>query len=491
VQPPHGGWLETLENTGHRVEATLEDPGDLRLYFYTEDMSPINPGNFRGNVQVADRGSKTLLTRPDARSEFLAANITPELPVTVTANIWIAESRESLTFEFDDLTGTVWGFAEEEDEKPLIVGPQGSPEIYRADNGFHIVEATLPRPGELRVFVYDEWKTPVDVTLVKGSIRVDGTTKPLTRYAPEDEFLSAFVAPDTMTFPATLWLRGKEEEFRFSFDDVTRDPDIEAELAASMAHMDHSPLHGGQFFMADNMFHHLEGTMPIPGQFRLYFYDDRKRPIDPRNFSGTAYIEHLNEKTGAVTEQEFALTHQKPVDEFLTATLEGDFPYTLFVRVNLGGEMKRYDFQFDELTIDKPARGPAMTPAAATSGAEAGGGHEHIRIPFTMPATIEGLIQILEDRLAQAESRIDQGQLKTLYQPALDIQDIVAELAGKTDGLSVRDRGSVRLLVGAVNRTVNKMDRAGDTGDGARARKVLNELREHVAEIREIYSQSV
>ena len=57
------------------------------------------------------------------------------------------------------------------------------------------------------------------------------------------------------------------------------------------AHMDHSPLHGGQFFMAANSYHHLEGALPRPGEFDLYVYDDYKRPLDPRNFAGEVVFE--------------------------------------------------------------------------------------------------------------------------------------------------------------------------------------------------------
>jgi hypothetical protein len=44
-------------------------------------------------------------------------------------------------------------------------------------------------------------------------------------------------------------------------------------------HRDHSPKHGGTFFMAMDNHHHLEGVLEPSGIFRVYLYDGFTRPL--------------------------------------------------------------------------------------------------------------------------------------------------------------------------------------------------------------------
>ena len=55
------------------------------------------------------------------------------------------------------------------------------------------------------------------------------------------------------------------------------------EPAGPLPHADHTPKHGGVFFMAPNGFHHVEGVL-VDREFRLYLYDDFTRPMDVRPF---------------------------------------------------------------------------------------------------------------------------------------------------------------------------------------------------------------
>jgi hypothetical protein len=494
VQPPHGGWLQAIEGTAYQVEAALPETGDLRLYFYGPQMTPVDPRNFHGGVETipADSQSphsKMNFSQPTPRAEYLQAKIPPELPQKIHVSLAVGDGRREMEFEFSELSEAPWdATGDSAKAKPLILGPHGSPELYPSADGFHFVEAALPRPGEFRLYFYDGWKNSVDPGLFSAEIEVDGNKLPLTRLSQSDDFQVAFLHPQTpMRVKAAVWIGGKRETFAFNFDDVTVDPATRANTG--LAHMDHTPLHGGQFFMADNLFHHVEGAMPGPGEFRVYFYDDYKRPIDPRNFSGTARIEHLNDKTGEVTEDVFPLEVQ-PGADYLKAIVPGTMPATLYALVKLGGADKRFDFQFHEITVDTGGAKP-MTAMSGVGPAGAAPGlatqHSHYRPPFVIPGTVAEILAAIEAKQEDLRRRIAAKDWYTLYQPAFDLRDLVGALTKLDTGVDARQLGRIKILFGTLNRTTNRIDRAGDTTDIPRVQATFDEIEGSLRDLRSIF----
>lgn len=63
-----------------------------------------------------------------------------------------------------------------------------------------------------------------------------------------------------------------------------------------MAHADHTPKHGGTFFMASNNKHHLEGVYSKECGFQLYIYNEYTEPITVMGIQ--AFIKIIEETDG-------------------------------------------------------------------------------------------------------------------------------------------------------------------------------------------------
>ena len=244
-----------------------------------------------------------------------------------------------------------------------------------------------------------------------------------------------------------------------------------------MGHMDHTPVHGGwQFFMADNLYHHIEGTMPEKGTFRMYFYDDWKTPLDPRNFAGTVIIEHEDAATGNVTEEAIPLAHAEGTG-YLDAAIPYDPPVAFYTKVWLAGVETRFDFEFDEFTVEPPKEARSADVRL----------HSHKRDPLDIPPTTEGILREIQKRDAALKGLIAKKDWFSLHYPAFDAKDLMAGLAENQDGLNVRQRGQLKTAIGLVNRGANALDRAGDTGDEARVTQAYGTFAEGVAALAAIY----
>jgi len=230
---------------------------------------------------------------------------------------------------------------------------------------------------------------------------------------------------------------------------------------AGMGHMDHTPLHNGEFFMADNLYHHLEGTLTEPGVFRLYFYDDWRVPLDPRNFSGRAFIERDNPKTDELIVTEYALEIAREGDMWLTAELPEDVPIILNAKVMLAGEEKRFDFQFEQLTVEPvgPVKGGPIRY------------HTHERPELVIPDSPQDVLKEIRKRDVLIKNLIDKKDWFALQYPALDTMDYAAALLAKQEGLNPRERNDLRRAITSVNLGSNALHNAGDSLDEARVKR--------------------
>ncbi|HVS13432.1 MAG TPA: hypothetical protein VMV46_05895 [Thermoanaerobaculia bacterium] len=242
------------------------------------------------------------------------------------------------------------------------------------------------------------------------------------------------------------------------------------------AHMDHSPLHGGQFFMAPNMYHHLEGALYEGNVFRVFVYDDFKEPVDPRNFAARIVVEHYDRESGEFTEEEFPMAPVVGTDH-LEGALDTELPAEFYAAVWLAGEEQRFDFYFDEYSQDVPAAPRVVAGLPGTAE------HGHERPPLDIPEDPLATVRELVTRSRRVAEKIEQGDWLFLYVPAFDGRDLAEALLGKLDGLAARDRGRARKAVSRVLQSAAELDRAGDLGDEGRARQALSRFDDAVREI--------
>src|SRR5262249_56721350 len=128
-------------------------------------------------------------------------------------------------------------------------------------------------------------------------------------------------------------------------------------------HGDHNPRHGGLFFMADDNWHHLEGTYRPNGTFRVYFYNDYTQAIPPAGFSGRVAV--LDAKDNEVTS--FPLKRSL-VRNALDAPITGaELPLSLKLHVKFKADDKDRVFDFPFKEPSKEPAAPPKTPMPAAS----------------------------------------------------------------------------------------------------------------------------
>jgi len=300
-------------------------------------------------------------------------------------------------------------------------------------------------------------------------------------------------------------------------------------------HGDHNPRHGGQFFMADDSWHHLEGTYPRGGPFRVFFYDDYTRPMPVKGFSGSVALLDANEK-------ELDSFPLKPgrITNALETPIKGPaikgaalpLKVKLKVRFDPEGKERPFDFTFAENTTEPSSPAPVVTTAGATArpSAPAGGASraaaatarpatptpaatvatappvlgaapdvsasaltmsrtEAAQLAQDLPKDSAELLKLMELRRAEVEALIHDGSFGMVYVPTMLAKDVALALEDHGNELTDRQRVS---LTSAVRRLVVaswRLDQYGDLGDREKITQAYTLFAAAAAEIKNAYAE--
>jgi hypothetical protein len=252
------------------------------------------------------------------------------------------------------------------------------------------------------------------------------------------------------------------------------------------AHGDHNPKHGGIFFMAPDNWHHLEGTYPAAGRFRVYIYDDFSRPLpldQARKVRGRVVTkEAVDPKTGAVRELASTALVLARNGAFFEARLEAlPLPAKLTAKISFTADNKesRFDFAFPAYTVDLPTS-PAPTSSAAV-------GRPDAPVAATAPsAPSTNLLADLKARSDEVAALLKSGTLGAVYVPALQAKDLALEIQS-TQPEPEREtlEASVRQIVIAAY----QLDNFGDLGDAAQAQEAFRAMNAAIAQLDSVVSE--
>ena len=234
--------------------------------------------------------------------------------------------------------------------------------------------------------------------------------------------------------------------------------------AAAGAHMDHTPRHGGTVFMAPDGFHHIEGTYPEPGLFRLYATDNYREPVEVSGWAGRAVTEEeYDETTDEFIEVAAFDLFPSPDGAFLEALLpNSDVPAEVTAKVIFQEDFpfERFDFIFGALSVeDAPAAlnfavadAPAAVPLAQ-------------RIMPDIPAEPEQIAAQIVTRDQQVQGMIERGAFAEIFIPALQAKELALALQQRATELSMADRNQVQIAVRHLVRAAYLLDWYGDLGN--------------------------
>jgi hypothetical protein len=224
----------------------------------------------------------------------------------------------------------------------------------------------------------------------------------------------------------------------------------------TLAHGNHNPQHGGQFFMATDAWHHLEGTYPSPGVFRIYLYDNYTKALSKERTAAVKARVVTKETTDPQTfvTREVASVPLTPSADgsYLEATIaEVPLPASLVVQAAFTADTpeQRFDFTFAEHSVD--AAPPTIDGAT--------------RLAMDVPDDPAGVLAMLIERRESVREVVGRGGLTEVWVPALQAKELALALELHAREFPAGQRAQVSEAVRQVVLAAFRLDAAGDRGE--------------------------
>lgn len=242
-------------------------------------------------------------------------------------------------------------------------------------------------------------------------------------------------------------------------------------------HASHEPHNGGVFFMSRDNWHHVEGTLPDPGVFHLYVYDNYSLPMPTTMMSGRLVFQEFWDQNGQEVRPPIA-TPLVPSPDGVSFTvvddrlaLERDFNVRLRFRPELPEE-DRFDFTFYDYSRLETGRASARSPWTDT---------------LVLPETPGVLFDALLSRVSLVDGLLKQNRLNQLFYSALAAKDLALALLKNPGDLDEEKRAELNRAVTTIVRAAWRLDQYGDYGDRPGSEAAFRMMTDGVERIKALY----
>jgi hypothetical protein len=252
-------------------------------------------------------------------------------------------------------------------------------------------------------------------------------------------------------------------------------------------HGNHNPQHGGQFFMAPDNWHHLEGALPQQRVVRIYLYDNYTKPL-PRDrmkpVGGRIIV-----KDGA-RELSFPLAQSRD-GQYLEAEVDSrSLPLSVVAKLKLkeSGPEYHFDFRFTELSKEPPPIPATTFPVSPDTPTTPVDPSPMPQLPapliqVSIPDTIEGIVAEIGIRNRQIGELIDSGRFPDVWFPAFEAKDLALAMSAHAATIPAARQ---QLLEPAIKRLLHSawlLDAFGDVGNREQITTVYKDFQSAVSGI--------